>query len=130
MNSEKLNSLGQILIKYRKKLNFTQQDIAKKLCLKLDLICNIEKNILPNNIPWVFYRGYIYSYARLVKLPKKRIVVFLEKNKEQNYCISRHLVKKNINKNIFLNSIFFLLIKFIILLFSFYFFFRYFRNLI
>ncbi len=130
MNSEKLNSLGKILIKYRKILKFTQQDVAKKLCLKLDLIRNIENNILPNNIPWVFYCGYIYSYARLVKLPKKRIVFFLEKHKEQNYCISRHSVKKNFNKNIFLNNFFFLLIKFILLLFSFYFFFRYFRNLV
>lgn len=51
MNNEKINSLGKILVKYRKLSNFTQQDIADKLCLKLDLIRNIEKNIFPNNIP-------------------------------------------------------------------------------
>ncbi len=125
MNNKKLNSLGKILVKYRKILNFTQKDISKKLCLKLDLIRDIEKDVFPVNIPWVFYCGYIYSYARLVKVSKKKIVFFLEKHEDKNYYISNQLIKRKVNQNILFNNVFFLLIKYLLLFFSFYLFLKF-----
>ncbi len=128
MNNKKINSLGKILVKYRKMLNFTQKDIAKKLCLKLELIDNIEKDIFPTNIPKVFYCGYIYSYARLVKVSKKKIFLFLERYNNKNYCFSESKIKKDFDSFFFLNYIYFFLIKLIVLFFSFYFFWRYLKN--
>lgn len=93
MNKKKLNSLGKILGKSRKKLNFTQKDIADKLCLKLELIRNIENDILPDNVPLVFYCGYIYSYARLVNLSEKKILFFLNEYKKK-ICLSSKIIKK------------------------------------
>ncbi len=120
MNNEKINSLGKILVKYRKLSNFTQQDIADKLCLKLDLIRNIEKNIFPNNIPWVFYNGYIYSYARLVNLSKSKVFFFLKQYSSKDKYCSTQIVKKkfffNKNKFFFLLTVFILLNSFLFLL--------------
>ncbi len=128
MNDKKLDSLGKILVKYRKILNLTQKDISKKLCLKLELIDSIEKDIFPTNIPWVFYCGYISSYARLVKVSKKKIVFFLEKyNKKHSFLINKK-VKDNVHNFFFLDYIYFFLIKIIILFFSFYYFWKYIRN--
>ncbi len=126
MNNKKLNSLGKILIESRKSLNLTQQDIADKLCLKLDIIKNIEKDIFIVNIPWVFYCGYIYSYARLVNLSKDKIFPFLKEYcLKNNYNYTKVIKKKNFfeKEKKFLNSIFFFLIKFVLILFfGFYFF--------
>ncbi len=121
MNNKKKKSLGKILIKYRKKLNFTRKDIADKLCLKLELIRNIENNILFNNIPLVFYCGYIYSYARLVNLPKKKIDLFLNEYKIKYINLTDKFIKRkklNINNYSYLNIFF--MINFLIFLFIFF----------
>ncbi len=118
MNENKLGSLGKILIKYRKELNFTQKDIASKLCLKLELIRNIENDIFPDNIPLVFYCGYIYSYARLVNLSKKKIVFFIKEYKKK-FNLSNKIIerKKKINESKYFFLNFFFLIKLILFLF-------------
>lgn len=116
MNSLKFNSLGKILIKARKSLNLSQKDISKKLCLKLDIIKNIEKDILYFNIPSVFLYGYIYSYARLVNIPKRKIFFFLRKYKIEN-CINNNFVNESSYFVIFKNFLFinfFNIIKFFI----------------
>ncbi len=116
MNNSKFNSLGKILVKARKSLNLSQKDISKKLCLKLDIIKNIEKDILYSNIPPVFLYGYIYSYARLVNIPKKKIFFFLKKYKIENY-INNNFINENSYFKIFKNFLFikiFNIIKFFI----------------
>ncbi len=100
MNNLKSNSLGKILKKARKSLNLSKKDISKKLCLKLDIIKNIEKDILSSNIPLVFLYGYIYSYARLINIPKKKIFFFLKK-----YKIDNNINSSFINENSYFNII-------------------------
>ncbi len=64
----KVNVLGNRLIEARELMNLTQQDIADKLCLKLEMINNIENDNMPSNLAPVFFLGYIRSYARLVNI--------------------------------------------------------------
>ncbi len=101
MNNLESNTLGKILIKARKSLNLSRKDISKKLCLKIDIIKNIEKDVLLFNIPPVFLYGYIYSYARLVKIPKKKIFFFLKKYK----------IESNINNNFVNENSYFIVFK-------------------
>lgn len=107
MNNLKLKSLGKILVKARKSMNLTRKDISNKLCLKLDIISNIEKDIFPSNIPLVFFRGYIFSYARLVNISNKKVLLLIK-----NYKINNILGNKNSEKKYFNNKInFFLFVK-------------------
>ncbi len=71
MNTLNSNSLGKILSKTRKSLNLSKRDIANKLCLKLDIIKDIENDIITDNIYPVFFYGYINSYIRLLNLSDK-----------------------------------------------------------
>ncbi len=106
MNSLKSDSLGKILVKARKSLNLSKKDISKKLCLKLEIINNIENDILSFcKIPKVFLYGYIYSYARLVNIPRRKILFFLKKNKI-NSCINSNFINKISYFSLFINFIY------------------------
>ncbi len=107
MNNLKIKSIGKILSKARKSMNLTKKDIANKLCLKLNIINNIENDFLPNNIPIVFFRGYIFSYARLVNISNKKIIFLLEKY-NFNDSFRKNIFKKKSYINI---NNFFLFIK-------------------
>ena len=65
---------GQLLATARKKLGFSQQDIATRLKLRLVLVENIEANIFDPLLPETFNRGYVCVFARLVNISKEDIL--------------------------------------------------------
>ncbi len=99
MNNIKLDSLGKLLVKARKLMNFKKKDIANKLCLKLNIIDSIENDKIPNNISLVFFCGYIRSYARLVRLPEEKIICFLDKYKSNYFSNEKNSKKSSYFKN-------------------------------
>ncbi len=101
MNSKNIDSLGDVLVRARKSLNLSKQYIANKLCVKLDVIDNIEKNLLPDDILPVFFCGYIRSYARLVGIKDKKLFKYLDEYKFCNFYYNRKLKSicyENVNK--------------------------------
>ncbi len=95
VNSEnlKVNALGNRLIEARKSMNLTQQDIADKLCLKLEMIRNIEINNMPPNLAPVFFLGYIRSYARLVNILDDDLSDLMLEYKYCNVLYTKNYVK-------------------------------------
>lgn len=59
---------GQILSEARKKLSLSTEDVAKKLNFKISLVDNIEQDIFDQTLPSTYNRGYLRSYAQLVKV--------------------------------------------------------------
>lgn len=71
------NSTGERLRAAREHLGLTQQKVAQRLCLKLTTIRELEENRSPSDLGSTFVRGYIRSYARLVRLPEEELLPFL-----------------------------------------------------
>ncbi|MGK2946441.1 MAG: cytoskeleton protein RodZ [Candidatus Malihini olakiniferum] len=70
---------GERLRQAREHMGLTQQTVAKRLCLKVTTVREIEKgNISPDLAP-TFLRGYIRSYAKLVHLPESELLPVLDK---------------------------------------------------
>jgi len=69
-----LNDPGTRLKEAREKLGLTQDTLSRYLHLRLEVIQAIEQNDYSQNIPIVFYRGYIRLYAKLMSLPADEIV--------------------------------------------------------
>ncbi|WP_157989890.1 cytoskeleton protein RodZ [Candidatus Erwinia haradaeae] len=87
MNTEKtrdihnnMNSTGERLRNARENLGLTQKNIADRLCLKISIIRDIEEDNLPTSLASTFLRGYIRSYARLVRIPEKELRSMLAQN--------------------------------------------------
>lgn len=59
---------GQMLSEARKKLALTTEDVATKLKFKISLVENIERDLFDQTLPATYNRGYLRSYAKLVKV--------------------------------------------------------------
>ncbi|MGP1931251.1 MAG: cytoskeleton protein RodZ [Arsenophonus sp. ET-YP4-MAG3] len=73
-------TVGQRLSQARAMLNLSREIIAERLCLKICTIREIEEDNSSNNVDPTFLRGYIRSYAKLVKIPEKEILELLDKH--------------------------------------------------
>ncbi|MFP3036741.1 MAG: cytoskeleton protein RodZ [Arsenophonus sp.] len=72
-------TIGNRLLQARVNLNLSREIVAEQLCLKIYTIRVIEEDNNSHNIEPTFLRGYIRSYAKLVKIPEKEILELLEK---------------------------------------------------
>ncbi|MCW6539936.1 cytoskeleton protein RodZ [Yersinia ruckeri] len=70
---------GVRLRQAREALGLTQQNIAERLCLKVSTIRDIEEDNAQANLASTFLRGYIRSYAKLVRLPEDELLPMLAK---------------------------------------------------
>ena len=74
-------SAGQLLVKGREALELSVEDVARELNLGVDTIKALESNdygVLPG---YTFVKGYIRSYAKLLRLDEEKVLdaVILEK---------------------------------------------------
>jgi len=65
---------GQMLSQARAVLGLSTQNIAEQLKLRLALIVNIEKDIFEKNISETYIRGYLRSYAKIVRVTEEDIL--------------------------------------------------------
>ncbi|VFP83264.1 cytoskeleton protein RodZ [Candidatus Erwinia haradaeae] len=72
-NTSNINSTGERLRDARENLGLTQKNIADRLCLKISVIRDIEEDNVPTSLASTFLRGYIRSYARLVRIPEEEL---------------------------------------------------------
>lgn len=74
-------TMGQRLLQARETLGLSREIVAERLCLKVCTVRAIEeKNSNINSVDPIFLRGYIRSYAKLVKIPEKEILELLDKH--------------------------------------------------
>ncbi|MDT9587545.1 MAG: helix-turn-helix domain-containing protein [Candidatus Arsenophonus melophagi] len=73
-------TVGKHLLQEREKLGLSREMVAEQLCLKVSTVREIEDDSKTNTIDPTFLRGYIRSYAKLVKIPEKDILELLDKN--------------------------------------------------
>lgn len=69
-----VEAVGQRLKAARQQLNYTQQQVSQRLYLKLVVIQRIEDGMIPEDLHSTFMRGYIRSYARLVKIQEDELL--------------------------------------------------------
>lgn len=107
-------SLGQKFAALREKSGLTQNDIATRIHVCQVIIQSIENDNMIN-VPTVFLRGYIKSYAEIVGLPKDEYQPFLDMRKKQlpvgkmkNYSHKEQNKRKG--KRLFLFSFFLILL--------------------
>ncbi|MCT2386441.1 cytoskeleton protein RodZ [Erwinia pyrifoliae] len=74
-----VNSTGERLRSAREQMGLTQQNVAERLCLKLSTIRDIEEDNSPASLASTFLRGYIRSYARLVRVPEEELLPMMAK---------------------------------------------------
>lgn len=65
---------GRRLRQARENMGLSQQDVAKRLCLKVSTIRDIEEDNANLNLASTFLRGYIRSYARLVHISEEELM--------------------------------------------------------
>ena len=65
---------GQMLSQARTALGLSTQNIAEQLKLRLALIVNIEKDVFEKNISETYIRGYLRSYAKIVRVSEEDIL--------------------------------------------------------
>ncbi|UNK29345.1 cytoskeleton protein RodZ [Serratia plymuthica] len=70
---------GQRLRQAREELGLSQQAVAERLCLKMSTVRDIEEDNLSADLASTFVRGYIRSYAKLVRLPEDELLPMLAK---------------------------------------------------
>ncbi|XTZ39441.1 cytoskeleton protein RodZ [Salmonella enterica] len=63
----------------REQLGLSQQAVAERLCLKVSTVRDIEEDRSPADLASTFVRGYIRSYARLVRIPEEELLPMIEK---------------------------------------------------
>lgn len=63
----------------REQLGLTQQAVAERLCLKVSTVRDIEDDKAPAGLASTFLRGYLRSYARLVRIPEEELLPIMEK---------------------------------------------------
>ncbi|WP_109396389.1 cytoskeleton protein RodZ [Proteus faecis] len=94
---------GQLLRQAREKVGLTQQTVADRLCLKLSTVRDIETDSVSSNIAPTFLRGYMRSYAKLVGVPEKEILGFIDQQAPvkqikmtttQNYSLGKRHKKR------------------------------------
>lgn len=74
-----VNSTGERLRSARELMGLTQQNVAERLCLKLSTVRDIEEDKSPADLASTFLRGYIRSYARLVRVPEEELLPMMAK---------------------------------------------------
>ncbi|WP_100158409.1 cytoskeleton protein RodZ [Proteus columbae] len=94
---------GQLLRQAREKVGLTQQTVADRLCLKLSTVRDIETDSVSSDIAPTFLRGYMRSYAKLVGVPEKDILGFINQQAPvkqirmtttQNYSLGKRHKKR------------------------------------
>ena len=65
---------GQLLKEARQKLSLTVGDISNVLKFKLNLVENIERDLFDHTLPPTYNRGYLRSYAKLVKIDVEEVL--------------------------------------------------------
>lgn len=94
---------GQLLRQAREKVGLTQQTVADRLCLKLSTVRDIETDSVSSDIAPTFLRGYMRSYAKLVGVPEKDILGFIDQQAPvkqirmtttQNYSLGKRHKKR------------------------------------
>ncbi|WMY96674.1 MAG: helix-turn-helix domain-containing protein [Arsenophonus sp.] len=91
-------TVGQRLLKEREALGFSLENVAEKLCLKVCVVREIEKDNNSNDIDPTFLRGYIRSYAKLLKIPEKEILNLLEVSTPKNSMSMSHVHTYSLGK--------------------------------
>lgn len=61
-------TFGELLRIAREQAGLSHSDVASKLNLRVSLVKDLEDGIIDPNIPEVFTRGYLKSYAELLKI--------------------------------------------------------------
>ncbi|UVK79027.1 MAG: transmembrane component of cytoskeleton [Sodalis sp. Ffu] len=85
MNTEVLQdqtvpiTTGGRLREARENMGFSQQEVAKRLCLKVSTVRDIEEDYANPNLALTFLRGYIRSYARLVHISEEGLMPIIVK---------------------------------------------------
>ncbi|WP_017347776.1 cytoskeleton protein RodZ [Pantoea sp. A4] len=74
-----VHSTGERLRLAREQMGLTQQNVAERLCLKLSTVRDIEEDKAPADLASTFLRGYIRSYARLVRIPEEELLPIMAK---------------------------------------------------
>ncbi|RJT21557.1 cytoskeleton protein RodZ [Buttiauxella izardii] len=77
--SNAAKTTGERLRVAREELGLTQQAVAERLCLKVSTVRDIEDDTAPAELASTFLRGYIRSYARLVRIPEEELLPMMEK---------------------------------------------------
>ena len=67
-------TVGQCLKQAREQQQMTAQQVALQLNLKTSLIEDLESDRFDAKLSPTFYRGYLRSYAKLLKLPEKALL--------------------------------------------------------
>ncbi|WP_413502358.1 cytoskeleton protein RodZ [Serratia proteamaculans] len=70
---------GERLRQAREQLGLSQQAVAERLCLKMSTVRDIEEDNLSADLASTFVRGYIRSYAKLVRVPEDELLPMLAK---------------------------------------------------
>lgn len=73
-NEQDETSLGYILQQAREQRGLTQAQAATQLNLKISVIAQMEAEQWDQSVAPTFMRGYLRSYARLLKLPEAEIL--------------------------------------------------------
>ncbi|HGJ5876469.1 MAG TPA: cytoskeleton protein RodZ [Arsenophonus sp.] len=73
-------TVGQRLLQARETLGLSREIVAERLCLKVCTVREIEEDSNSQGVDPTFLRGYIRSYAKLVKIPEKEILELLDKH--------------------------------------------------
>lgn len=77
--SNAAQTTGVRLRNAREQLGLSQQAVAERLCLKVSTVRDIEDDKAPAELASTFLRGYIRSYARLVRIPEEELLPMMEK---------------------------------------------------
>lgn len=112
-------SIGRYLRFSRKKIGLTKKNIANSLCLKLSIIQSIEDDTVHKYLEKPFVNGYIYSYARLVKISNCKLKFFLSKHKIHNTkssSIKKQFIYNKNQKNFKYNILIIIIITIIVCL--------------
>ena len=71
-------SPGQLLREAREKQGLSQQAIANKLFLRVNIISDLEENRLDENTSVTFFKGYVRLYAKNVGLNPEELIALFE----------------------------------------------------
>ena len=77
--SNAAKTTGERLRVAREELGLSQQAVAERLCLKVSTVRDIEDDKAPAELASTFLRGYIRSYARLVRIPEEELLPMMAK---------------------------------------------------
>ncbi|AYN29342.1 cytoskeleton protein RodZ [Buttiauxella sp. 3AFRM03] len=77
--SNAAKTTGERLRTAREELGLSQQAVAERLCLKVSTVRDIEDDKAPAELASTFLRGYIRSYARLVRIPEEELLPMMAK---------------------------------------------------